>query len=68
MHEHGIDPEAIRSADDFGALPFVSKTGYLQRHPLRDLCRSSTLNDFEICRLLWALMTLGMVVRTSHVG
>jgi hypothetical protein len=36
--------------------------------PLRDLCRSSNLNDFEICRLLWALMTLGMVVRTSHVG
>ncbi len=33
--------------------------------PLRDLCRSSTLKDFEICRLLWALMTLGMVVRSS---
>jgi len=36
--------------------------------PLRDLCRSSTLNDFEICRLLWALMTLGIVVRTSHLS
>ncbi len=33
--------------------------------PLRDLCRSSTLKDFEICRLLWALMTLGIVVRSS---
>ena len=32
---------------------------------LRELCRSSTLKDFEICRLLWALMTLGIVVRRS---
>jgi uncharacterized protein DUF4388 len=32
---------------------------------LRDLCRASTLNDFEICRLLWALLTLGIVVRLS---
>jgi hypothetical protein len=32
---------------------------------LRELCRSSTLKDFEICRLLWALMTLGIVARRS---
>lgn len=32
---------------------------------LRELCRVSTLNDFDICRLLWALMTLGIVVRLS---
>ena len=32
---------------------------------LRDLCRGSTLKDFEICRLLWALLTLGIVVRLS---
>ena len=32
---------------------------------LRELCRTSTVNDFEICRLLWALLTLGIVVRIS---
>jgi hypothetical protein len=30
---------------------------------LRDLLRSSPLNDFEICRLLWALRTVGIVAR-----
>jgi len=33
--------------------------------PLRELCRRSRLKDFEICRLLWALMTLGIVIRMS---
>lgn len=33
--------------------------------PLREICRVSTLPDFEICRLLWALLTLGIVERTS---
>jgi uncharacterized protein DUF4388 len=32
---------------------------------LRDLCRSSGMPDFVICRLLWALMTLGIVKRVS---
>jgi hypothetical protein len=35
---------------------------------LRELCRTSTLKDFEICRLLWALLTLGIVVRISPVA
>ncbi|MFQ5878106.1 MAG: DUF4388 domain-containing protein [Acidobacteriota bacterium] len=30
---------------------------------LRELCRSSEIRDFEICRLLWALLTLGIVNR-----
>jgi len=32
---------------------------------LRDLCRGSSLKDFEICRLLWALLTLGIVLRLT---
>ncbi len=32
---------------------------------LRDLCRASDMEDFEICRLLWAFATLGIVSRTS---
>jgi len=34
---------------------------------LRDLCRASQVEDFEICRLLWALMTLGIVTRLSSL-
>jgi hypothetical protein len=30
---------------------------------LRDILKQSTLTDYEICRLFWALMTLGIVVR-----
>jgi uncharacterized protein DUF4388 len=32
---------------------------------LREICRQSPLKDFEICRLLWALLTLGIVTRVS---
>jgi hypothetical protein len=32
---------------------------------LREICRASSLSDFEICRLLWALLTLGIVARSS---
>ena len=31
--------------------------------PLREICKLSSLNDFEICRLLWALLILGVVIR-----
>jgi Domain of unknown function (DUF4388) len=35
---------------------------------LRQLCRTSPMKDFDICRLLWALLTLGIVNRTApHV-
>jgi hypothetical protein len=32
---------------------------------LLDLCRASSMKDFEICRLLWAFLTLGIVTRES---
>jgi len=32
---------------------------------LRELCRTSSVSDFEICRLLWALLTLGITIRIS---
>jgi Domain of unknown function (DUF4388) len=32
---------------------------------LRELCRVSAMKDFDICRLLWALLTLGIVNRVS---
>ncbi len=35
---------------------------------LRDLCRVSTMKDFDICGLLWALLTLGIVNRVEPQG
>jgi hypothetical protein len=35
---------------------------------LREICRISAMKDFETCRLLWALLTLGIVRRTSTRG
>jgi hypothetical protein len=32
---------------------------------LRDLCRISTMKDFDLCRFLWAMQTLGIVTRLS---
>jgi hypothetical protein len=33
--------------------------------PLKDLCRISPMADFEICRFLWAALTLGIVQRSG---
>ncbi len=32
---------------------------------LRDLCRVSAMKDFDLCRFLWAMLTLGVVQRTT---
>ena len=32
---------------------------------LRELCRASTLKDFDVCRFLWAMLTLGVVTRSA---
>ncbi len=35
---------------------------------LREICRGSNMKDFEICRLLWAFLTLGVVQRLSALS
>ena len=35
------------------------------RLPMREICKLSSLKDFEICRLLWALLILGVVIRVA---
>jgi hypothetical protein len=32
---------------------------------LRDLCRNSETKDFDLCRFLWAMQTLGILARGS---
>jgi hypothetical protein len=34
---------------------------------LRELCGASTMKDFDICRFLWAMLTLGVVTRESGI-
>ena len=33
---------------------------------LRQLCAASPLNDFDICRFLWAMQTLGIITRMQN--
>jgi hypothetical protein len=61
------NPEMAELAKD---LPLSLDEWTLLSHcerpiPLRELLRASPIRDFEICRLLWALLTLGIVGRTS---
>ena len=43
-----IEPDTIRTFEDFSKLPFINKANYHSQFPLRDLCRSGRLeaNDF----------------------
>src|SRR5262245_23880117 len=43
LAEHGVDPAAIRSLDDFRRLPLTSKSNYHQRQPLPARCRGGDL-------------------------
>ncbi len=48
LAEHDVDPEHVRTFEDFQRLPLVSKANYHSQYPLRDLCRHGRLpaNDF----------------------
>ena len=39
LDERGVDPERVRTFDDFRALPLLTKDNYLRRYPLQQLCR-----------------------------
>src|SRR5215470_14241444 len=43
LRQHGVDPAAVRSADDWRRLPLMTKPGYFHRHPLPALCRGGEL-------------------------
>ena len=48
LAEHGIDPAAVRTIDDFRALPLLTKDNYLRRHPLAQLCRGGQLTGCDM--------------------
>jgi phenylacetate-CoA ligase len=43
LTEHDIDPAAVRTVEDFRALPLLTKDNYLRKHPLTRMCRDGTL-------------------------
>jgi phenylacetate-CoA ligase len=49
LTEHGVDPATILSFADFRRVPPVTKQGYVQRHPLHQLCRDGQL---EACDMI----------------
>jgi phenylacetate-CoA ligase len=40
----GVDPGAVRTIEDFTALPLVTKEGYVRRYPLAERCRGGDLS------------------------
>ncbi|MGH3696071.1 MAG: phenylacetate--CoA ligase family protein [Pseudonocardiaceae bacterium] len=43
LAEHGIEAAAVRTVDDFRALPLLTKDNYLRRYPLAQRCRGGEL-------------------------
>jgi phenylacetate-coenzyme A ligase PaaK-like adenylate-forming protein len=48
LAEHEVDPAAVRTVDDFRALPLLTKDNYLRRHPLAQLCRGGQLTGCDM--------------------
>ncbi len=48
LREHGIDPAAITSAEQFRRLPFTDKDSYVRRYPLSELCRDGRLEGCDM--------------------
>ncbi|WP_130346861.1 phenylacetate--CoA ligase family protein [Herbihabitans rhizosphaerae] len=43
LGEHGVDPGAVSTMDDFRKLPLCTKENYHRRYPLPELCRGGRL-------------------------
>jgi phenylacetate-CoA ligase len=48
LAEHGVDPAAVWTVDDFRALPLLTKDNYLRRHPLAQLCRGGETGSCDM--------------------
>lgn len=48
LAEHDVDPAAVRTVDDFRALPLLTKDNYLRRHPLAQVCRGGELVSCDV--------------------
>lgn len=48
LAERGIDPDAVRTLDDFRLLPMLTKDNYHRRYPLPALCRDGRLDGCDM--------------------
>ncbi len=44
----GVDPDAVRSAEDFDRLPMLTKDNYQRQYSLPELCRGGSLNGCDM--------------------
>jgi phenylacetate-CoA ligase len=51
LREHGADPSAVATLDDFRRLPLVTKDNYVRRYPLAERCRGGRLQGCEMLAL-----------------
>jgi len=61
--ERSPDYEAILHSLNPTLEKLTLLTGINQPTTLEDLCRESTLSDFDVCRTLWAFKVIGVVRR-----
>jgi phenylacetate-CoA ligase len=48
LQHQGIEGRAIQTFDDFQSLPLLTKTNYLQRYPLAQLCWDGLLENCDL--------------------
>ncbi|MGL5078627.1 MAG: phenylacetate--CoA ligase family protein, partial [Waterburya sp.] len=47
LEEQNIVPESIQTIEDFQSLPLLTKTNYLQRYSLSDICWQGKLENCD---------------------
>lgn len=48
LAEHGVEPGRVRTAEDWAALPLVTKDAYIRRFPLARRCRGGDLSRSDL--------------------
>jgi len=48
LREHSVNPQAVRTIDDFRRLPLVTRENYVRRYPLAERCRNGDLSLCDI--------------------
>ncbi|WP_245966562.1 phenylacetate--CoA ligase family protein [Sphaerisporangium album] len=48
LRDHGVDPAAVRTVEDFARLPLLDKESYHRRYPLPQLCRHGRLDACDM--------------------
>jgi phenylacetate-CoA ligase len=48
LEEHGVDPAAVQTPEQFAELPVITKKNYVLRHPLPELCRGGDLSSCDM--------------------